>query len=140
MVDCQWIQQLHTFGLLSGSFRPDEEICVLRAYMRQHDNLVRYAAAHIQHMQKSLNQMNIQLHHVVSDLTGVTGMKIIRAILAGERDPQVLAKHRDRRCKNPIETIAKALQGNWREEHLFALRQAVELLDVYQHERGQCTA
>lgn len=138
VLDCQWIQQLHTFGLLSGSFRPDDEICVLRAHMRQRDNLARYAGAHIQHMQKALNQMNIQLHHVVSDLTGVTGMKIIRAILAGERDPQVLAAHRDRRCKSPIATIAKALQGNWREEHLFALRQAVELFDVYQQKIGDC--
>jgi transposase len=138
VVDCQWIQQLHTFGLLSGSFRPDDEICVLRAHMRQRDNLTRYAGAHIQHMQKALNQMNIQLHHVVSDLTGVTGMKIIRAVLAGERDPRVLAEHRDRRCKNPVETIAKALQGNWREEHLFSLRQAVELFDVYQQKINDC--
>lgn len=138
VVDCQWIQQLHTFGLLSGSFRPDDEICVLRAHMRQRDNLTRYAGAHIQHMQKALNQMNIQLHHVVSDLTGVTGMKIIRAVLAGERDPRVLAKHRDRRCKNPVETLAKALQGNGREEHLFSLRQAVELFDVYQQKINDC--
>ncbi len=138
VVDCQWIQQLHTFGLLSGSFRPDDEICVLRAYLRQRDNLTRYAGAHIQHMQKALNQMNIQLHHVVSDLTGVTGMTIIRAILAGERDPQVLASHRDRRCKHPLETIAKALQGNWRQEHLFSLRQAVELFDVYQQKIDDC--
>jgi transposase len=138
VLDCQWIQQLHTFGLLSGSFRPDEEICVLRAHLRQRDNLTRYAGAHIQHMQKALNQMNIQLHHVVSDLSGVTGMKIVRAILAGERDPLVLAEHRDRRCKNPVETIAKALQGNWREEHLFALRQAVELFDVYRRKIEDC--
>jgi transposase len=138
VVDCQWIQQLHTFGLLSGSFRPDDEICVLRAHMRQRDNLIRHGGAHIQHMQKALNQMNIQLHHVVSDLTGVTGMTIIRTILAGERDPQVLAKHRDRRCKHPLETIAKALQGNWRQEHLFSLRQAVELFDVYQQKIDDC--
>lgn len=138
VLDCQWIQQLHTFGLLSGSFRPADDICVLRAHMRQRDNLTRYAGAHIQHMQKALNQMNIQLHHVVSDLTGVTGMKIIRAILAGERDPRVLAEHRDRRCKNPVETIAKALQGNWREEHLFSLRQALELFDVYQQKIDDC--
>ena len=105
---------------------------MLRAHLRQRDTLIRYAGAHIQHMQKALNQMNIQLHHVVSDLTGVTGMKIIRAILAGERDPKALASHRERRCKHPVETIAKALQGNWRQEPLFALRQAVELFDVYQ--------
>lgn len=138
VADCQWIQQLHTFGLLSGSFRPDDDICVLRAFMRQRDNLTRYAGSHIQHMQKALNQMNIQLHHVVSDLTGVTGMTIIRAILAGERDPQVLAGYRDCRCKSSIETITKALQGNWREEHLFSLRQAVELFDMYQQKIDDC--
>jgi transposase len=138
VLDCQWLQQLHTFGLLSGSFRPDDAVCVLRAHIRQRDNLARYAGAHIQHMQKALSQMNVQLHHVVSDLTGLTGMKIIRAILAGERNPRVLAEHRDRRCKNPVETIAKALQGNWREEHLFALRQAVELFDVYQEKIADC--
>jgi hypothetical protein len=138
VVDCQWIQQLHTFGLLSGSFRPDDDICVLRALMRQRDCLARYSGSHIQHMQKALNQMNIQLHHVVSDLTGVTGMKIIRAILAGERNTQALAEHRDRRCKESIETIAKALQGNWRQEHLFSLRQAVELFDVYQQKIDDC--
>ena len=138
VVDCQWLQQLHTFGLLSGSFRPDDDICVLRAHMRQRDTLTRYASAHIQHMQKALNQMNIQLHHVVSDVTGVTGMAIIKAILGGERDPEKLAELRDRRCKNSVETIAKALQGNWRDEHLFALRQAVELFEVYQQKIRDC--
>lgn len=138
VVDCQWIQQLHTFGLLSGSFRPDDDICVLRAFMRQRANLVRYCGSHIQHMQKALNQMNIQLHHVISDLTGVTGMKIIRAIIDGEHNPEVLAEYRDRRCKEPIEIITKSLQGNWREEHLFSLRQAVELFDVYQQKINDC--
>jgi len=138
VVDCQWIQQLHTFGLLSGSFRPDDTICVLRAFMRQRANLVRYCGSHIQHMQKALNQMNIQLHNVISDLTGVTGMTIVRAILAGERNPQVLAEHRDRRCKESIETIIKSLQGNWRQEHLFSLRQAVELFDIYQQKIDDC--
>jgi len=138
VADCQWIQQLHTFGLLSGSFRPDDDICVLRAFMRQRANLVRYCGSHIQHMQKALNLMNIQLHHVISDLTGVTGMTIIRAIIAGERDPQVLAENRDSRCKEPIEVILKSLQGNWREEHLFSLRQAVELFDVYQQKIEDC--
>jgi transposase len=113
-------------------------MCVLRAYLRQRANLVRYAGMHVQHMQKALNQMNLHLHHVVSDITGVTGMKIIRAILDGERDPQVLAKHRDRRCRQSSEMIAKALQGHWREEHLFALRQAVELFDFYQQQRACC--
>jgi len=138
VVDCQWIQQLHTFGLLSGSFRPDDDICVLRTFMRQRANLVRYCGSHIQHMQKALNQMNIQLHHVISDLTGVTGMKIIRAIIDGEHNPEALAEYRDRRCKEPIEIITKSLQGNWREEHLFSLRQAVELFDVYQQKITDC--
>jgi transposase len=138
VLDCQWLQQLHSFGLLRGAFRPEESMCVLRAYLRQRANLVRYAGMHVQHMQKALNQMNLHLHHVVSDITGVTGMKIIRAILDGERDPQVLAKHRDRRCRQSSEMIAKALQGHWREEHLFALRQAVELFDFYQQQRACC--
>jgi transposase len=138
VLDCQWLQELHTFGLLRGAFRPEEPMCVLRAYLRQRANLVRYAGMHIQHMQKALNQMNLHLHHVVSDITGVTGMKIIRAILAGERDPHVLAQHRDRRCRQSLETIAKALQGSWREEHLFALRQAVELFDFYQRQLACC--
>ena len=138
VLDCQWLQELHTFGLLRGAFRPEEPMCVLRAFLRQRANLVRYAGMHIQHMQKALNQMNLHLHHVVSDITGVTGMKIIRAILDGERDPRVLAQHRDRRCRQSVATIAKALQGSWREEHLFALRQAVELFDFYQHQLARC--
>lgn len=138
VLDCQWLQELHTFGLLRGAFRPEDSMCVLRAYLRQRANLVRYAGMHIQHTQKALNQMNLHLHHVVSDITGVTGMKIIRAILAGERDPQVLAQYRDRRCRQSVETIAKALHGSWREEHLFALRQAVELFDTYQQQIGRC--
>jgi transposase len=138
VLDCQWLQELHTFGLLRGAFRPEESMCVLRAYMRQRANLVRYAGMHIQHMQKALDQMNLHLHHVVSDITGVTGMKIIRAILAGGRDPQVLAQFRDRRCRQSEETIAKALEGSWRDEHLFALRQAVELFDFYQQQVGRC--
>jgi transposase len=138
VMDCQWLQQLHTYGLLAGSFRPEQSICTLRAYLRQRETLVRYAAAHIQHMQKALNQMNLQLHHVVNDITGVTGLKIIRAILDGERDPVILAKHRNPGCKNATETLAKALHGNWREEHLFALRQAVELFDLYQQKIQAC--
>lgn len=138
VLDCQWLQELHTFGLLRGAFRPEDSMCVLRAYLRQRANLVRYAGMHIQHMQKALNQMNLHLHHVVSDITGVTGMTILRAILAGERDPMVLAQYRDRRCRESVETIAKALHGHWREEHLFALRQAVELFDVYQQQIGHC--
>lgn len=138
VLDCQWLQQLHTFGLLSGAFRPSDAICVLRGYLRQRGMLVRSAAEHIQHMQKALTQMNVKLQHVVSDVTGVTGMNIIRAIVAGERNPEELASFRDPHCKNDAVTIAKALQGNWREEHLFTLQQALELYDVYQAKISDC--
>src|SRR5215470_7170055 len=107
--DCQWIQRLHTFGLLAGAFRPDDQICVLRSYLRQRAMLVRYASDHIRHMQKALEQMNVKLTQVVTDITGVTGMGIIRAILGGERDPKRLAALRDERCKNTEETFARAL-------------------------------
>lgn len=138
VMDCQWLQQLHTYGLLEGAFRPPEQVCVLRAYLRQRANLVRYAAAHIQHVQKALVQMNLQLHHVISDITGVTGMKILRAIVEGERNPTVLARFRDRRCKHSMETIAKSLTGNYRAEHLFALKQALELYEIYQDKIAEC--
>lgn len=140
VLDCQWIQQLHTFGLLSGAFRPEDEICVLRSYLRQRAMLVSYAGIHIQHMQKALTQMNIKLQHVVSDITGATGMGIIRAILGGERDVQKLAALRNYRCRKSEATIAKALEGHWRVEHLFALQQAVELFDIYHQKMAQCDA
>ena len=114
VLDCQWLQQLPTFGLLAGAFRPPEQLCVLRAYLRQRANWVRYAAVHIQHLQKALNQMNVQLHHGVSDITGVTGMKIIRAIVAGEQSPHRLAGYRDYRGKQSREVIAQGLTGNYR--------------------------
>jgi transposase len=136
--DAEWLQRLHEYGLLRPSFRPQAEIAGLRAYLRQRERLLDYAAAHIQHMQKALTQMNLQLHHVVSDITGVTGMTIIRAIVAGERDPNVLASHRERGCHASVETICQALVGNYREEHLFALTQAVELYDVYQTKVTAC--
>ena len=138
VLDCQWLQQLHTYGLLAGAFRPPEQVCVLRGYMRQREMLVQAAAMHIQHMQKALQQMNLLLHNVVSDITGVTGMKIIKAIVSGIRDPQVLARHRDQRCHSSAEVIAKSLQGNYREEHLFALTQAVSLYETYQTKIGEC--
>jgi transposase len=138
VLDCQWIQQLHTFGLLSGAFRPEDQICVLRSYLRQRAMLVRYASDHIRHMQKALEQMNVKLTQVVTDVTGVTGMGIIRAILGGERDPKRLAALRDERCKNTEETIARALEGNWRSEHLFELRQAVELVAFYEKQLAAC--
>ena len=140
VLDCQWLQQLHTYGLLAGAFRPAEEICVLRSYLRQKEMLTQAAAQHIQHMQKALQQMNLLLHNVVSDITGLTGMKIIKAILAGERDPQVLARNRHERCLNSSETIAQSLVGNYRDEHLFALRQAVELFETYQTKIADCEA
>ena len=136
--DAQWLQQLHEYGLLRGSFHPSGDIAVLRAYMRQRERLLDYAAAHIQHMQKALLQMNLQLHHVVSDVTGKTGMRIIRAILDGEYDPMVLAQYRDVRCKASTETITYALEGNYRPEHLFALRQALTLYETYQQQVAEC--
>ena len=138
VLDCQWLQQLHTFGLLSGAFRPKEQVCVLRAYLREREMLITATSQHIQHMQKALTQMNIKLQHVIGDIMGVTGMKIIRAILAGERDPVRLASFRDHRCKNPETTIAKALQGNWRAEHIFQLQLAVERFDFYHQQIQHC--
>jgi transposase len=138
VLDCQWLPQLHTFGLLQGAFRPADQIVTLRSYLRQRAMLIRGASTHIQHMQKALQQMNLLLHHVVTDITGVTGMTIIRAILAGERDPQVLVQHRDPRCKHNADVIAKSLVGNYREEHLFALQQAVTLYDTYQAQIAAC--
>lgn len=136
--DCQWIQQLHTYGLLQGAFIPELSVCELRSYVRQRNMLVKHTGTHIQHMQKALTQMNLLLQNVVSDITGVTGQKIIRAILAGERDPMILAEHRDRRCKNSPETIAKSLVGNFRNEHLFTLKQAVQLYDFYNKQIIEC--
>ncbi len=136
--DCQWLQELHCYGLLAASFRPADQICVLRSYWRHRARLIQYAGAHIQHMQKALVQMNLQLHRVISDVTGVTGLRIIRALLAGERDPQRLADLRDFRIKASRETIAKALVGDYRPEHLFALRQAVELYDFYAARIDEC--
>jgi len=138
--DCQWLQYLHSVGLLRGSFRPPETICAIRALLRHRDRLVRLAACHTQHMQKALNQMNLQLHHVLSDITGVTGLAILDAILAGERDPHVLAQHRDRRIKASRETIAKALVGDYRPEHLFTLRQSLASYRHYQALIGECDA
>lgn len=136
--DCQWLQQLHTYGLLQASFHPSDEIRALRVLARHRENLIRYRAAHIQHMQKALELMNIKLTHVLSDITGLTGMTIIQAILAGERDPHILAQHRHGRCKRSVEEIAKALEGNYRREHLFALQQAVELYEMYGQQIVAC--
>ena len=129
VLDCQWIQQLMTYGLLAAAFRPTEEVCVLRALWRQRGMLLKTQARSIQHMQKALTQMNIQLANVISDVAGETGMKILRAILAGERDGHVLAAMRNCRIQASAEEIAKSLQGNWRAEHLFALKQALASFD-----------
>jgi transposase len=124
--DCQWIYRLHSVGLLAAAFRPDEQTCQLRAYLRQRANLVRYAAQHVQHMQKALEQMNLKLTEILSDITGVTGRAIIRAILRGTRAPAKLAQYRDKACKASEAEIAQALTGTYREEHLFELKQAYE--------------
>jgi transposase len=136
--DAQWLQQLHQYGLLRGSFRPRDGVVRLRAYLRHRERLLEYAAAHIQHMQKALMQMNVQLHHVVTDVTGVTGMRIIRAIVAGNHAPDQLATFRDVRCSASVETIREALTGTYRPEHLFALRHALELYDVHHAKIAEC--
>lgn len=140
VLDCQWLQQLHSFGLLAGAFRPDDQTCVLRSYMRQRAMLVTYAGQHVQHLHKALDQMNLKLGLVLEDVTGATGMRIIRAILAGERNPEALAAMRHGQCKHSAATIAQALQGDWREEHLFALAQALELIEAYQAKIAACDA
>ena len=136
--DCQWLQQLHTYGLLSGAFRPDGDIRRLRSYLRQRAMLVEYASQHIQHMQKALTQMNVKLQHVISNITGKTGMDIIAAIVDGERNPRKLARLRDPRIKADEATIARSLRGHWREEHLFELTQALELYRFYQDKITEC--
>ena len=138
ILDCQWLQQLHTYGLLSGSFRPQDSICVLRSYLRHRDNLIQICTTHIQHMQKALIQMNVLLHNVISDITGVTGLKIIRAILEGERDGVKLASLKDHRIKSSVNEIAKSLEGDYRQEHLFALRQSLELYAFYHKLLDEC--
>jgi transposase len=138
--DAQWLQKLHQHGLLRGSFRPRDQIVRLRAYLRHRERVHDYAASHIQHMQKALMQMNVQLHHVVSDITGVTGMKIIRAIVDGLHEPEALAQFRDPRCKSSSATIEAALAGNYREEHVFALRQSLELYEFHRAKMDECDA
>ena len=138
VLDCQWLQQLHTYGLLSGAFRPGGDIRRLRSYLRQRAMLVEYASHHIQHMHKALTQMNVKLQHVIRDITGKTGMDIIEAIVVGERDPRKLARLRDRRIKADEATIARSLQGHWREEHIFELTQALELYRVYRSKISEC--
>lgn len=140
ILDCQWIQQLLTYGLLSPSFRPPEKIVAIRSLVRHREMLVEYRSAHIQHMQKALIQMNLRLTNVLSDITGVTGLKIIRAILTGEHNPQVLAGFREPGCKKSEAEIAKSLEGFYKREHLFALKQALELYDFYDRQLQACDA
>ncbi len=137
-LDCQWIQKLHSLGLLTASFRPDAEMRALRIYLRHRAELLERRAAHILHMQKALQQMNLQRHQVLTDVTGVTGLKIIRAIGAGERDPLKLARLRNPACKSSAETIAQALTGTWQAEHLFTLAQSLEFYDFYTQKVAEC--
>jgi hypothetical protein len=138
--DCQWIYRLHSVGLLPGAFRPDQATCVLRSYLRQRANVIRAAAKHIQHMQKALQQMNLKLTTVLDDITGLTGRKIIQAILKGTRDPHKLAQLRDARCRCHVADIAQALDGSYREDHLFVLRQAYEAWQFYQKQLDKLDA
>src|SRR6266567_3660626 len=135
--DCQWLQYLHSVGLLRASFRPAQEVCAVRSLLRHRDSLIEMATCHVQHMQKALDQMNLQIHHVISDITGTTGLAIIDAILSGERDPQKLAQLRDWRIRATEETIMKSLVGDYRDEHLFTLRQSLVAYRHYQQLIGE---
>ena len=130
--DCQWLQFLHSVGLLKASYRPDQAVCAVRSLLRHRESLVQMAATHVHHMQKALDQMNLQLHHVISDIVGQTGLAIVDAILAGEHDPQTLAKLRGERIKASEDVIAKSLVGDYRPEHLFTLRQSLAAYRSYQ--------
>jgi transposase len=138
--DCQWLQFLHSVGLLRASYRPEQEVCAVRSLLRHRESLIQMAATHVHHMQKALDQMNLQLHHVISDITGQTGLAIVDAILAGERDPQVLAKLRHERIKASQAVIAKSLVGDYRAEHLFTLRQSLVAYRGYQKLIADCEA
>ncbi len=138
VLDCQWLQQLMTYGLLSGAFRPTEQVCVLRSLYRQRGMLLRSQGRHVQHMQKALTQMNIQLTNVLADIVGESGQKILRAIVAGERDGQLLGAMKNSRVHASVEEIAKSLRGNWRAEHLFALKQALGAFDFVATQLAEC--
>jgi transposase len=138
VLDSQWIRRLHSYGLLTASFRPSDEIVVWRGYQRQREMLIRYAAQHVQHMQKALEEMNVKLTEVVADITGLTGMHIIKDIVKGVRDPLKLAKHRNEHCKATEAEIASALYGTWRKEHLFALKQALVMYEFYGRQIREC--
>ena len=136
--ECQWIQYLHSMGLLHSAFRPDGEVRAVRSLMRHRNDLIEMASQHVLHMQKALTQMNVQFHHVISDITGSTGLAVLDAIVAGERNPEVLAKLRDPRIKASEETIRKSLEGNWRGEHVLALKQRLSLYRTYLEQISDC--
>jgi transposase len=136
--DCQWLQFLHSVGLLRASYRPEQEVCAVRSLLRHRESLVQMAATHVHHIQKALDQMNLQLHHVISDTTGQTGLAIMDAILAGERNPWVLAGLRNERIKATEEVIAKSLVGDYRPEQLFTLRQSLAAYRSYQKFIDDC--
>ncbi len=138
VLDCQWLQQLMSYGLLRGAFRPAEQVSVLRALTRQRTMLLRTQARQVQHMQKALTQMNVQLANVIADVVGVTGQLILRAIVAGERDGRTLAQMKHRGIHASVDEIARSLQGNWRDEHLFALKQALAGFDFVGTQIDEC--
>jgi transposase len=138
VLDCQWLQYLHSVGLLRASFRPEQAICEIRSLMRHRESLVQMACVHVQHMHKSLDQMNLQIHHVISDITGVTGLAIVDAIVAGNTDPKELAKLRDYRIKASVETVTKSLVGDYRPEHIFTLKQSLTAYRHYQQLIADC--
>lgn len=136
--DCQWLQQMHSYGLLKSSFRPQDQVCVVRSLIRHRSNLIQHRSSHIHHMQKALHQMNVQLDNVITDITGATGLQIIRSIVSGNRDTASMAKFRDHRCHSTEEDIKKSLEGNYRNEHVFTLKQALELYDFYTQQLLAC--
>src|SRR6266849_3352785 len=138
VLECQWLQKLHTFGLLNNSFLPPDKIRVLRTYMRQREKLVTAASTAVQHMQKALTEMNVQLANVISDISGLTGMAILRAIVKGERNPDKLADPKHTRIRASSQEIAQSLEGNWREEQLFVLEQSLALYDLYYQKISEC--
>ncbi len=138
VLDCQWLQYLHSVGLLRASFRPEHAVCEIRSLMRHRENLVQMACVHVQHMHKALDQMNLQIHHVISDITGVTGLAIVDAIVAGNTNPKELAKFRDYRIKASVQTVTKSLAGHYRPEHIFTLKQSLTAYRHYQHLIADC--
>jgi transposase len=138
VLDCQWLQYLHSVGLLKASFRPEQDVCAIRSLLRHRESLTQMASVHVQHMQKALDQMNLQIHHVISDITGVTGLAITDAIITGQYDPQELAKLRDRRIKASLETVTKSLVGDYRPEHIFTLKQSQTAYRYYQQLIADC--